>query len=182
MANNTRSGLEYYIYPSLKHNYFSLGDIIKGKDKYAGQFRVILTPHCHLFPQPGQTAPRADFVLTIKTSAVSETLKEKYETAKGGDSAARKKKLEAWSRSPAQTEIKPNGRHWYLPGFLEVPHLFCDFLQVESLPINEVFSNFETVATLLPPYAEALQQCFTSFYSSVGIPVTDTDSVIDVFN
>lgn len=175
----TRYGLEYYIYPSLDHEHYSLGDIIKNKNN-PDDIRVIMTPHCHLFIQPGQQAPRADFVLTVKTVKAQNILGNKIDELKQKDETKVHKKLETWSRSPAQTEHRPDGRHWFLPGFLQIPHSFCDFLQIESIAYSRLDQEYDAIGTLSAPYAEALQQCFSSFYSSVGIPVIDTSSIINL--
>ncbi|MCB9839019.1 MAG: hypothetical protein H6813_06740 [Phycisphaeraceae bacterium] len=170
-----RAAQEYYIYPSFEQPYFSLGDVIRHKTTY--QFRVILTPHCHLFVQPGQENPRADHVLTLRTLPAEGVLGEKIQAVSNiTDVAARHKKLAEWARSPANTPGRPAGRHWYLPAFMQIPHLFCDLMQVESLPFDAVVTDFERVATLTPPYAEALQACFVSFFGSVGIPTTQPTS------
>lgn len=176
-----RYGLEYYIYPALEHDYYSLGDILKGKEDEA-DIRVIMTPHCYLFTQEGQDKPSAEYVLTLKTVTAANVLGEKLANAKSLGEPGKLKKLKNWSNSPAQTERKPSGRHWYLPKFLEIPHLFCDFLQIESLSYDELKSRYDPVATLVPPYAEALQVCFLNFYSSVGIPNIDPSAILDMLD
>ena len=178
-AINNKYGLEYYIYPALEQDYYSLGDVVKNKQNQ--QIRVILTPHCHLYKQSNQAAPKAEYILTVKTVSAKEVLGEKLQTAKSMAETKQSRKLKSWSRSPAGTEKPPEGRHWYLPKFLEIPHLYCDFLQVESLSFNDLNGSYERVATLLPPYAEALQECFSSFYGSVGIPDIEPESIKDIF-
>ena len=173
-------GLEYYIYPALDHDYFSLGDIIQNRDDET-QFRVIVTPHCYLITQPGQDRPRAEYILTVKTDTAGEVLGEKITNARANnDEAEQHDKLSNWAQSPAKTGRKPQGRHWYLPRFLKIPHLYCDFLQVESLHCDDLKRNYIRVATLLPPYAEAFQECFSSFYRTVGIAPIDTNSIYDL--
>ena len=174
-AINNKYGLEYYIYPALEHDYFSLGDIVRSKQNQ--QIRVILTPHCHLYKQPNQSVPKAEYILTVKTVPAKDVLGEKLRNT---TSTNQSKKLKTWARSPAGTGKLPDGRHWYLPKFLEIPHLYCDFLQVESLSFNEINNSYERVATLLPPYAEALQECFSSFYGAVGIPEIEPESIKDI--
>ncbi|HZC23189.1 MAG TPA: hypothetical protein VE866_07605, partial [Candidatus Binatia bacterium] len=99
----SRGGSEYYVYPKIGGSYFSLGDILRGKENRE-DFRVVLTPHCHLFPQPNQTCPRADYVLTVKTVSSVEVLGDKIaNTKKLPEREARYKKLGSWTRSPAQT-------------------------------------------------------------------------------
>lgn len=178
-AINNKYGLEYYIYPALEQDYYSLGDIVKSKKNQ--HMRVILTPHCHLFQQPNQHAPRAEYILTVKTVPVKGVLGEtKLQNTKKLNDTDQNKKLNRWARSPAGTERPPDGRHWYLPKFLEIPHLYCDFLQVESLSYKVLSDSYVRVATLLPPYAEALQECFSSFYGAVGIPEIEPESIKDM--
>lgn len=177
----SRYGLEYYIYPSLEHEYFSLGDIIKNNANDS-DIRVILTPHCYLFKQPGTEKPRADYVLTAKTLPAANVLGEKLENAKKMEQSKQVKKLEVWARSPAQTGGNPEGRHWYLPKFLKIPHLFVDFLQIESVEYGVLKEQYGRMATLAPPYAEALQTCFSGFYASVGIPVIEPESIKDLLD
>lgn len=176
-----RYGLEYYIYPPLAQNYFNLGDIVKNKN-VESDVRVILTPHCHLIVDENRSEPKADFVLTIKTVSIEKSLGEEF--AKAKESAAKgktqSKTLTRWAQSPARTEQRPEGRYWYLPRFLDIPHLFCDLLQIESVAHTVLENNFNKIATLTPPYAEALQECFSSFYGSVGIPDIDPNSIKDL--
>ena len=180
-SHDSRYGLEYYIYPALDHRHYSLGDILVDK-RTTRDFRVILTPHCHLFLQQGQERPKAEHFLTVKTVPITDVLRKKIKNAKQGTEERQENKLKLWARSPAHTERKPEGRHWYLPKFLDIPHLYCDFLQIESLPFESIKNDYRKVATLLPPYAEALQECFTSFYGSVGIPDIQTRSIMDLFD
>lgn len=181
-ALGSRYGLEYYVYPALEHDYYSLGDVLV--DKKSGQdYRVIGTPHCHLFQQAGQDSPRAEHVLTIRTVPASKVLgEEKINHARAAEETNKNKKLLKWAQSPAQTERKPTGRHWYLPKFLEIPHLYCDFLQVESIEYDTLKDTYRRIATLLPPYAEAFQECFSSFYGSVGIPTIEPKAIRDIID
>jgi hypothetical protein len=171
-----RAGAEYYIYPAMKQEFFSLGDIVRHKEDN-NDLRVILTPHCHLFVQPGKEKPGAEQVLTVKVFEAGVTLGDKLEHAKGKEPPAQKKKLSAWAQSPSKTKCPPEGRHWFLPEFLEIPHAFCDFLRVETLPHDDLWEEYDRIATLAPPYAEALQSCFAGFYSSVGIPLVKPESI-----
>lgn len=180
-ALETRYGLEYYIYPSLDHDFYSLGEIVRSKTNNL-DIRVIMTPHCHLFTQPGKPAPRAEFVLTIKTVLAKDILKSKMNNLTSLTEPKKDKKLRGLANSPAQTETPPEGRHWFLPGFLKIPHSFCDFLQIESIPYSDLDEKYESLGTLSAPYAEALQQCFASFYSAVGIPVINTASISNLID
>jgi len=174
-----RDAAEYYVYPAFEHSHYNLGDVMKSRTD-ASDYRVILTPHCYLFLQPGQQKPRADHVLLTKALSVDVVLGDKLDRAKDFDELKQKKQLLSWGQSPSKSERPPAGRHWYLPAFVNIPHLFCDFMQVESVTYEDLPTRFERIATLTPPYAEALQSCFASFYASVGIPAVRTGSIKDM--
>jgi hypothetical protein len=95
----------------------------------------------------------------------------------------RGKSLARVTRSPIRHSDArpPEERYWYLPAFLEIPHLYCDFLQVDSIPYTELVRDFESIAVLAPPFAESLQACWTAFDAAVGLPAFSPASVESVF-
>lgn len=165
-------GLEYYIYPSISGDEYRLGEIIRNKT--SNTFSVILTPHCHLTVQANATEPRAEYVLTVSTIDAKKTIKEKHKVKN-----QKKKKHEEISESirkriqgPAGVGV-PAGRYWFLPAFIDIPDLYCDFLQVESIEYKLLAENYERIAVLDTPFAESLQISFTGFYSAIGTPNLD---------
>jgi hypothetical protein len=171
------AGLEYYVYPPLHERGLSLGHIITNRHK-AADIRVVLTPHCHLTVQADQQAPRAEYVLTVKAIASGQVLgAAKIANAKALGAANQDKKLKSWSSAPSKEVGKPAGRYWYLPAFLEIPHSFCDFQQLDSLPHAVLVEQYEPIAVLSPPFAESLQACFISYHAGVGIPDITPDSI-----
>jgi hypothetical protein len=176
------SGHEVYVYPPLNEVHYSFGEVIR-KRTDQNDIRVIVTPHCYLSIQSGQTAPRADYVVTVKTRPVASVLGEKLKNARAGDPAVFKKKIATWINPPSHEQVgKPEGRYWYLPQFLDIPHLYCDFLQVESLPHAQLENEYEELAVLTPPFAESLQACYGAFHGSVGIPPIQPTSVAQTFS
>jgi len=171
-------GLEYYIYPPVSDE-FRLGAIIRNKTDQT--IRLILTPHCYLTVQHGDNAPRADHVLTVKTFGAKETIAASVAAPKepwSGNAGEKADKLRRRTKLvDAERLGKLSGRYCFLPAFLDIPDLYCDLLQIESLPLQTLESDFERLATLDAPFAEALQSCFVRFYSSVGLPGLDIDSV-----
>jgi hypothetical protein len=173
------AGLEYYTYPPLHSGKFRLGHIIKNKAS-AADIRVVITPHCHLTIQQQQTEPRAKHVLTVKTTNANAVLgSEKISNAKAlVDETKRDKKLKIWATPPSGEPVGlPEGRFWFLPAFLEIPHSYVDFQQMESLPYSDLVANFTPLATLTPPFAESLQSCFLAYYAGVGIPNIRPESI-----
>jgi hypothetical protein len=160
---------EFYIHPKISGEELRLGEILKLKNSV--QYRVVLTPHCHLKIQTGDTEPRADFVLTVKTTVAQDEILKVWE-----------KKKKNWKLKTAEDRTEaarrligsppdmgdPKGRFWFLPRFLEMPDLYCDFMQIESIPLAAVQADFEAVAVLDTPFAESLQARFAEFYSAVG--------------
>jgi hypothetical protein len=176
------NGLEVYMYPPLNSQHFSLGEVVRKKAD-PSDIRVILTPHCYLVIQPGQEAPRADFVVTVKTVPVARVLGVKLQNARAGARPALLSKIRTWITPPSHEQVgKPEGRFWYLPQFLDIPHLYCDFLQVESLPYNQLENEYDELAVLSPPFAESLQACYGAFHGWVGIPNVRPDSVAGSFS
>jgi CheY-like chemotaxis protein len=182
MERPTIEGAEFYLRPQIARD-MRLGHILE----QGGEYRVVLTPHCHLVVQPGQQKPRAEFILTAKTVPAAELFGQ---IPLEGNSA--KKRLDDLRRriqSPAGFG-KPQGRYWFLPGFLAMPHLFVDFLQLESLEYGTVVkeadnedhedTDWSSFAVLDAPFAEALQSCFVSFYSAVGLPMLDPERFADL--
>ena len=175
-------GPEFYVYPPIGPAPLRLGQVIRHKAR-RDEFRVVLTPHCFLIVQPGQTQPRAEYVRVVKTVSATNVIGEaKLKTARE-NKEKRDKMLRAWTTPPSHGDLgKPEGRYWYLPAFLEIPHLYCDFLQVDSLPYSELMNDYESLAALAPPYAESLQACWTAFDAAVGIPNLVPSSIASILN
>jgi len=175
-------GLEFYMYPPINRSRYSLGEVIRSK-RDRDDIRVILTPHCFLVIQPGKERPRAEFVTTIKAVGAASVLGgKKIQTVKDlADDEKQHKKLKTWATPPSGQDVgTPDGRYWYLPAFLEIPHLYCDFMQVHSLPYGQSREEYESLAVLAPPYAESLQACYGSFHGSVGIPSINPASILSL--
>ncbi len=155
---------EFYLHPKISGGEYRLGEIVKSKR--GDEYRVILTPHCHLAVQEGQQVPRADFVLTLRTIKAAEKISPKFR----GKDWDLKRRTDEMRQLIKDTPVlgKPSGRYWFLPRFLEMPDLYCDFMQMESLAFETLQQDFEAFAVLDTPFAEALQSKFVQFYSSIG--------------
>lgn len=163
-------GMEFYIYPPVSGEEIRLGQILQHKNEE--DYRVVLTPHCHLTVQPGQNRPRAEYVLVAGTVPARDILEQYPPEGRTNDRKLRN--LARKMQSPADLG-RPNGRYWFLPYFLQMPDLYCDFLQIESLSFDTIDSEYERFAVLDTPFAEALQSCFTRFYSAIGLPDLQID-------
>lgn len=153
--------VDYYIYPRLSGDY-RLGEIIRHKEK--NEFFVVLTPHCHLMRQPGQQVPRAEYIVLVHAIPATAVLK-----GKSSDKIARS--LSRLIRIQGHEDTgKPEGRYSFLPGFLDIPDLYCDMLRITHIPFADLDKEYERVAVLDAPFAEAVQMQMAQFYSSIGLP------------
>lgn len=181
-------GLEFYIYPPISKDAYRLGELIRNKESQ--EFSIILTPHCHLTIQAGANEPRAEFVLTVKTRKAHDLIRAIPIETKKEDK--RQDELRRRIQGPAQfngkpeenfsKSFKPDGRYFFLPGFLQIPDLYCDFLQVESIEYASLRENYERIAVLDTPFAESLQVCFTGFYSAIGTPNLDPSRFVHLIS
>lgn len=168
---------DYYIIPPISAHY-RLGHVLQHKGNR--QIYILLTPHCHLEVQKGQKRPRADHVLVVPAFSFKDVMQKAYtkkledgtlqfQSPWGTNTNKIPEKLRRHIQSPPDIG-SPEGRHWFLPGFMNIPDSYCDFMQVQSIPFDSIVSDFIPLAVIDTPFAEALQSCFTSFYSSVGLP------------
>ena len=159
-------GIEFYIYPSVSGEEIRLGQILQHKNEK--DYSVVLTPHCHLTVQKGKRRTNAEYVLVARTVPAQGLLKK--HPPKGSTNDKKLNDLASKMQSPARHLGRPDGRYWFLPRFLNMPDLYCDFLRIESLSFVTIESEYERFAVLDTPFAEALQSCFSRFYSAVGLP------------
>jgi len=171
-------GIEFYVYPPLNPRQFSLGEIIRHKEQ-PGDVRVVLTPHCYMAVQPGQKQPRAQFIMTVSALPIKEVLgAEKLTNTRELEPKQKAKRLRQFVTPPSGSDVgKPAGRYWYLPAYVEIPHLYCDFMQVNSVAYDALRAQYESLAVLAPPYAESLQACYGAFNATVGIPNVKPSSI-----
>ena len=162
-----RDPVDYYIYPPTSE-FLRLGEVIQHHG--TGEIRVVLTPHCFLVKQSGTEAPRATHVLTVRTVLASE-LRGGW---KWSSPAAELRRRTAF---PADKLLPPDGRYYFLPAFLDIPDIYCDLMQLESLSYETVMQDFARVAVLDAPYSEALQAGISRLYGAVGVPVLNPERV-----
>jgi hypothetical protein len=165
------SGVDYYFIPPISEK-FVLGSLLKTKAR-DGEYRIVLTPHCHLEKQPNQDAPRAEMVLTV-VGEKAVTIAKDLKWTKQQDVD----RLPKRTRIPALSVRKPEGRDCFFPGFAEIPDLYFDLMHIESIKYARLTNDFIHVADITSPYAEALQTALTNYYSSVGLPNLDPNDYL----
>lgn len=167
-------GLECYIYPAIPQDGYCLGDVVRNKRKKE-DMGVLLTPHCHVTIQPGKKVPRADHVLVARLRPFKDVLEEEGPEAWKGNKSKKLDKLRRRTQLPAEIG-QPRGRYCFLPGFMDIPDCYCDLMGLTSVPIGDM-AKYERLATLVSPFAEAVQSCLTRFYGAVGVPSIQQESI-----
>lgn len=168
IERTTCDPVDYYIYPAVATD-FRLGQIVRHRE--TREFRVVLTPHCFLTRQPGQDTPRATHVLTAGTIPAS-SLAGSWKWSKDTNGDLRRR-----TALPANVPAAPEGRYSFLPAFLDIPDLYCDLFQIDSIAYEKLIRDFESVAVLDAPYAEALQASLGRLYAAVGLPTLNVERV-----
>lgn len=160
---------DYYLYPPVSKSY-RLGTILV--EQRTGEFYVVATPHCYLVLRDGK--PKADYVLVARCVDAGSILdatdwpKKELKQAEA---------LRQRTGVPGKGVGTPDDRYCYLPGFVDIPDLLCDLLQLRSITADEIVSDFDQIAVLDAPYAEAVQAHFGAIYGRVGLPVLGTEHV-----
>ena len=149
---------DYYIYPPLQGS-MRLGTLVRRKSDQA--FFVVLTPHCHLVSQgkDGEgrdKPPRADLILLSQCLDARDVIGSFKSVNKSGS-----------LRIPATGGV-PDGRICFLPGFAEIPDMFADLMRLSSVPYDSIGREFDSIAVLDSPFAEAIQSSLSRFYANVG--------------
>jgi len=156
---------DYYILPPI-FEALRLGSLLRTvEDK---SVHLVLNPHCHLASQSPGGKPRADKVLLAKCSHAIDTTHTLRWKA-GSDNSENLDRLRRVVGVPSARTGSPDGRNFFLPAILDIPDLLCDLMDLETIEFEDWHKKFEKVADLDSPYCEALQACFTQFYSGVGV-------------
>lgn len=167
---------EYYLYPPLADSH-RLGDILRSK-KDPKDYRLILTPHCHLVVQPNHDLPRAEYVLTsLATPLDSSAVRNLGQQNDRSNSELNRDKIRR-AMSIRSGHGSPHGRYCILPPFLDLPALQCDWMRLETVEMKGLDELFAVVAVLDSPFAEAAQAAFNAFYANVGVPNLDLERVL----
>lgn len=185
-----------YVLPPLSDAH-STGDLVRDKD---GTWFVLMTPACDLVIRADGTC-KADWVLLARAELMREqSVFESWLAAdrvarnwreaapaggyQGGDAAINKAHQSAAKRARGELAEILKGttldRYFHLPGFLEVPDLLLD-LQVVQVHPYKALKELELVASLNPPYAQALTVRFTRYVGRCGLDDPDVEWLLDGF-
>lgn len=137
---------------------------------------VVLTPACDLV----EAHLKAEYVVLVECVPLIDTPECKTfldsRPSPGEEPSSQAKSAERRLRRLMQNdpEGRPKDRNFYLPAAWAVPNLVVDFQRVVYVPYGEL-TQYERVATLDSPYAEAIVAKFGRYLGRLGTPDLDID-------
>jgi hypothetical protein len=144
------------------------GDVIRRSEADGTAWYVVLTPACDFVPRRDGT-PNADFVIVARARDL--TLAEKYQKwSDRPDDGSR------WDSLRQNVLMATHTRYNYLPAYRDIPDLVVDLQEVSSVPYAEL-TEFEVLASLAAPFAEALVSQYSHYVGRIGIPDLDADAI-----
>jgi hypothetical protein len=156
-----------YVYPpvaSLRRP----GDVLRKMVDGSAEWYVVLTPACDFVPRRDGT-PNAEFVVLARARSLMDF--EKYIKWRANPEDDSK-----WSSLRQSLLMATHTRYSYLPAFRKIPDLVIDLQEVSSMRFGEL-GDFEAVASMAPPFAEALISQYSHYVGRIGIPDLDSDAV-----
>jgi hypothetical protein len=69
-------------------------------------------------------------------------------------------------------------RYFHMPSFMNVPDLLVDLQYLETRPNSEL-DDLTVVASLNPPYAQALVSRYSNYISRIGLDDPDVDWLVE---
>jgi hypothetical protein len=165
IASDKTHPMEFYIYP-YESKYYSAGQILVKRSKYY----VILTPSCDLvFSDDGKREVKAKKVLLAEATPLeSHDIYNKYlkNKEKQKDSLA------------ALIEARKGDRYFFLPRTPFIENLVIDF-QNKLTVSYDALKQYNKLAKLDDPFAQAMLSSFTRYYNRIGFPDIDSQFVIE---
>lgn len=163
-------GAEYYYYPPISAD-LRLGMVLKHIK--TEKFWIVLTPHCLVKKQPEEELPKAENILLAATTPADNII-----ISNRNHKMTKKIRIKEFYRKATSIRSNlgiPKGRFAFIPGFLEIPDLFCDFLQLKSVEYQIITKDYKQIASLISPFSESLQNGLIKLYSSIGTVDLDFD-------
>lgn len=160
--------MEVYIYP-VTDGEFEVGEIVGADNEYY----VLLTPSCDYVERfkNGQSCGRKVKKVLLAKAVPLEEYKE-FKDYKNNSSKENKNKLLGIIQN------KHSDQFFFLPKTPFIGNCVINFQEKKMVKYEEL-QNFERIAKLDSPYAEAMTATFIRYYNRVGCPDIDTDYILN---
>ena len=160
IKNDETHPMEFYVYPPVRDEY-EMGDILNKE----GMF-FVLTPSCDFVERNGR---KAEKTMLLKIVLLKNT--KEYESFKISKSNNKRWELK-------EVIASKKDRYFFLPKTPFMDHSVIDFQDMIVIPTSEL-GQYEKVAKIDNPFAEAVLSKFIRYYNRVGFPDINSDHIID---
>lgn len=167
--------MEYYIYPPVNGEYETC-DIVRHKK--SGDLSVIFTPSCDLVLRSSGTRKAEKVLLVHALNFKSVAPYREYEAMKQSHAQLEKEKKAISKEDIGKLKNKRNDlvklmgteneRYFFLPQTPFLDASLIDFQHKVTVSYHELDGNYETVASLDDPIAQAIIAKYTRYYSRIG--------------
>lgn len=163
--------MEFYIYPVNCSHPFESGEIIR--DKAAGDIYIILTPSC-------------DFIERFDKKGVSQGANAKRVVLAHAKLLTNTQEYQAFSKNQNNDnrerlkgliEARRGDRYFFLPQTPFIDNFVLDFQDTKTIDIDDL-AEFDRIAKLDAPFAQALVSSYIRYYDRIGFPDIDADYII----
>lgn len=161
--------IEYYIYPDLQ-GCPRAGGLVRSKAD--NRYWLILTPSCDLDLKKDKR--NAESVLLAECRAIEE-----YSALKSWKTKVDDKDKIASVRRLLSGNAPQTDRGFYLPAAHDIPGMMADFQLTQSVKYPDFEANYQRVATLDSPFAEAALARYARYFGRLGTPDLDLEFVLN---
>lgn len=157
------------------------GDILVEALDNKKSYWLLLTPSCDFAQSKAEHVVLAKCEPLESQKEYADWLKNQSGASKPlealiGDNRTGKREVKTHEEAAEVFKLQPE-RFKFLPGTFFMPDLVVDFQQLRSIPCAEL-ANFQPLASLDSPFAEAVLARFSRFFGRFGTPDIDKTIVL----
>ena len=159
--------MEFYIYPIDSGTEYCMGELLEKE----GIYYVILTPSCDFVKEEGRER-KAEHVLLVICEPLENTEPFKRYIANNNKKESLQRLIES----------RKGDRYFFLPGtpFLN-GDLVLNFQKKAVVKFSEL-NQYNRIAILDSPFAEAMASSFIRYYNRIGFPNLDSEYILNTID
>lgn len=167
--------ITYYVIPPLS-KFPQPGDLYLRIIESISSYWVVLNPACDFVVHKNKC--KVEHMLLAATNKLNKS--PEYKSWSSDKKRENKSKLEKLIRD--NREGGQPDRYFFLPGVLKIPDLIVDLQQIESVSYDDFKSQeWDRVASLDSPHAEAFQSKFSRYFGRIGKPDLNSEIIFSRF-
>jgi CheY-like chemotaxis protein len=167
--------ITYYVIPPLS-KFPQPGDLYLRIIENISSYWVVLNPACDFVVHKDKC--KVEHILLAATTRLSQSPEfTSWSNDKKKENRSKLEKLIRDNREGGQPD-----RYFFLPGVLNIPDLIIDLQRIESISYYDFKSQeWDRVASLDSPHAEAFQSKFSRYFGRIGKPDLNSEIIFSRF-